>query len=77
MPKNKDDKIEFEGEVIDVLPNTMFKVKTKVGEKEHYVLCTLSGRMRTNNINVLLYDKVVVEVSVYDLSKGRIIFRRK
>ena len=72
MPK--EDKLEFEGEVIEVLPNALFKVKTDRGTN---VLSTLSGRMRTNNINVLLHDKVVVETSVYDLSKGRIIFRKK
>lgn len=72
MPK--EDKIEFEAEVIEVLPNALFKVKLESGNT---MLTTLSGRMRTNNINVLLHDRVIVETSVYDFSKGRIIFRKK
>lgn len=72
MPK--EDKIELEGEVVEVLPNAQFRVNVGNGNT---VLSTLSGRMRTNNINVLLYDKVVVEVSTYDISRGRITFRRK
>jgi translation initiation factor IF-1 len=75
MKAEKTDKIEFEGEVVEVLRGTMFKVKLK--DKDHFVLATLSGRMRTNNINVLQHDKVTVEVSIYDLTKGRIIYRRK
>lgn len=71
---SKDDKIEFEGEVVDVLPNALFRVKTEDGRS---ILATLSGKMRTNNINVLLNDRVVVEVSLYDLSRGRIKFRKK
>ena len=71
---SKEDKIELEGEVCELLPNALFKVN--VGN-DKTVLATLSGRMRTNNINVLLYDKVVVEVSTYDISRGRIVFRRK
>lgn len=72
MPK--EDKLEFEGEVIEVLPNALFRVQIKEG---NCILSTLSGKMRTNNINVLLHDKVVVETSLYDLTKGRIVFRRK
>ena len=72
MPK--EDKIELEGQIIEVLPNARFRVDVGNGKS---VLSTLSGKMRTNNINVLLYDKVVVEVSTYDITKGRITFRRK
>ena len=72
MPK--EDKIELEGQIIEVLPNARFRVDVGNGNS---VLSTLSGKMRTNNINVLLYDKVVVEVSTYDITKGRITFRRK
>lgn len=72
MPK--EDKIELEGEVVEVLPSTQFRIDVGQGRT---VIATLSGRMRTNNINVLLYDKVIVEVSTYDINRGRIIFRRK
>lgn len=72
MPK--EDKIELEGEIVEVLPSAQFKVDVGQGR---IVLATLSGRMRTNNINVLLHDKVIVEVSTYDINRGRIIFRRK
>lgn len=71
---SKEDKIELEGVVSELLPNALFKVN--VGDNRT-ILATLSGKMRTNNINVLLYDKVVVEVSTYDINRGRIIFRRK
>lgn len=75
MPK--EDKVELQGEVVEVLPNAMFRIKVPNNNEDHMVLATLSGRMRTNNINVLLHDLVTVEVSVYDLSKGRITFRKK
>lgn len=71
---SKEDKIEFEGEVVDVLPNALFRIKADNGMS---VLATLSGKMRTNNINVLINDRVVVEVSPYDLTRGRIKYRRK
>lgn len=74
MPK--EDKLEIEGEVVEVLPNALFRVKP-LNSQLQPILATLSGKMRTNNINVLINDKVVVEVSMYDLSRGRIKFRRK
>ncbi len=70
----KEELIEFEGEVIEVLPNTMFRVKL---ENNHEVLAHTSGRMRRNRIRVLVGDKVTVEMTPYDLSKGRIKFRHK
>ena len=70
----KDDVIQFEGEVIEALPNTMFRVKLENG---HLVLCHISGRMRMNYIRILPGDKVTVEMTPYDLSKARIIFRAK
>ena len=70
----KEDLIEFEGVVEEVLPNTMFRVKL---ENDHVVLCHTSGRMRKNHIRVLLHDKVTVEMTPYDLSKGRITKRHK
>jgi translation initiation factor IF-1 len=69
----KDDLFVLEGRVIEVLPNTMFKVELESGQK---VLGHLSGKMRQHNIKVLLGDEVKMEMSVYDLSKGRIVFRK-
>ena len=70
----KDDVIEFEGTVVDVLPNTVFKVQLPNG---HIVTAHLSGKLRMNSIRILQGDKVTVEVSVYDLNKGRITWRHK
>lgn len=70
----KDDVIREEGIVVEVLPNTMFRVKLNTTEK--IVLAHLSGKMRQNNIKVLLGDNVTLEISVYDISKGRIVFRK-
>lgn len=70
----KDDAIEFEGVVVDVLPNTVFKVKLSNG---HIVTAHLSGKLRMNSIRILNGDKVTVEVSIYDLNKGRITWRCK
>lgn len=70
----KDDVIQFEGEVIDALPNTMFRVKLENG---HVVLCHISGKMRMNYIRILPGDKVTVEMTPYDLNKARIVFRAK
>ena len=70
----KEDYIKVEGKVIDVYPNSMFKVEL---ENKHEVVCSISGRLRINNIRILNGDKVDVEVSPYDLSKGRIIWRHK
>ena len=70
----KDDVIQFEGEVLEALPNTMFRVKLE--NIETLVLAHLSGRMRKNNIKVLLGDRVEMEFSPYDLTKGRITRRK-
>ena len=70
----KDDVIQFEGEVTEALPNTMFRVKLENG---HIVLCHISGKMRMNYIRILPGDKVTVEMTPYDLNKARIIFRAK
>ncbi|MBQ4574236.1 MAG: translation initiation factor IF-1 [Clostridia bacterium] len=72
MPK--DDVIEFEGVVVEALPNTTFKVKLPNG---HMVTAGISGKLRMNYIWILPGDKVTVEVSVYDLTKGRITWRMK
>ena len=70
----KDDVIQFEGEVLEALPNTMFRVKLENG---HTVLCHISGKMRMNYIRILPGDKVTVEMTPSDLNKGRIVFRAK
>lgn len=70
----KDDVIEFDGEVIDTLPNTTFRVKL---ENDHVVTAHISGKMRKNYIRILTGDKVKVEMTPYDLTKGRITFRSR
>ena len=70
--KNKKDSIEVEGEVTEALPNAMFRVALANG---HEVLAHLSGRMRVNYIRVLPGDRVLVELSPYDLTRGRITYR--
>lgn len=72
MPK--DDVIEFEGVVVEAMPNAVFKVKLPNG---HIVTAHISGKLRMNYIKILPGDKVTVEVSVYDLDKGRITWRAK
>jgi len=70
----KSDMIEFEGVVDDVLPSAMFRVMLENG---HGVLATMAGKMRKYRIRILAGDRVTVEVSPYDLSRGRITFRHK
>lgn len=70
----KEEAIEFSGEVIEILPNAMFRVKL---ENDHIILAHTSGKMRKNRIRVLAGDKVTVEMTPYDLTKGRISFRHK
>ena len=70
----KEDVLEMEGEVLENLPNATFKVKLENG---HEVLGYISGKMRMNYIRILPGDKVTVEISPYDLSKGRIVRRFK
>ncbi len=70
----KEKNIEVDGEIIETLPNAMFKV---VLENGHEVLAHTAGRMRKNRIRVLAGDEVLVQVTPYDLTKGRIIFRYK
>lgn len=70
----KDEIIEFEGEVIDTLPNTLFKVRLENG---HEIIAHISGKMRKHYIRILTGDKVKVEMTPYDLSKGRITYRGK
>lgn len=70
----KDDVIEVEGRVLEPLPNAMFRVELENG---HKVLAHISGKMRMNFIRILPGDKVMVELSPYDLNRGRIIYRFK
>ena len=69
---SKEDAIQMEGEVVETLPNTTFRVKLKNG---HVVTAHISGKMRKNYIRILTGDAVTVEMTPYDLSKGRINFR--
>ncbi len=70
----KEKGIEMEGTVLEALPNAMFRVELKNG---HKVLAHLSGKMRMHYIRILPGDKVIVELSPYDLTRGRIIYREK
>ena len=70
----KEDKIEFEGTIVEALPNAMFKVEIENG---HQILAYVSGKMRTRFIRILPGDKVKLEMSPYDLTKGRITYRLK
>jgi translation initiation factor IF-1 len=70
----KNDSIQVEGVVTDTLPNASFKVQL---ENKHEVLAHISGKMRMNYIRILPGDKVLVELSPYDLSRGRIVYRHK
>jgi len=72
--KEKDDKVVVEGIVKVALPNAMFKVEIING---HIVLAQASGRMRLNDIRILVGDSVTIEISTYDLSRGRIVHRGK
>jgi translation initiation factor IF-1 len=70
----KQDVIELQGEVLEALPNTTFKVKL---ENDHVITAHISGKMRMHYIRILPGDKVTVELSVYDLNRGRITYREK
>ena len=70
----KEEQLEMEGEVIDTLPNTTFKVRL---ENDHEVIAHISGKMRKNYIRILTGDKVRVELTPYDLTKGRITYRAR
>lgn len=71
---SKEDVIELEGTVLEALPNAMFKVQLQNG---HVILAHISGKLRMNYIRILPGDKVTVEMSTYDLSRGRITWRGK
>jgi len=71
---SKEEAIEMEGTVTETLPNTHFRVELENG---HVVIAHISGRMRKNYIRILMGDRVTVQLTPYDLSKGRIIFRNR
>ena len=70
----KEDSIEMQGTILETLPNTMFRVELENG---HVVIAHISGKMRKNYIRILTGDKVTGEMTPYDLSKGRIVFRSR
>ena len=72
LPKPKEDAIVLEGTILESLPNAMFRVELDNG---HKVLAHISGKMRQHYIRILPEDRVVVELSPYDLTRGRIVFR--
>jgi translation initiation factor IF-1 len=71
---SKEDTIQMQGEILETLPNATFRVKLENG---HVVLAHISGKMRMHYIRILPGDKVTVEMTPYDLTRGRIIFRAK
>lgn len=71
---SKKDFIELEGRVVEALPNAMFKVQLP---NNHIIIAVISGKIRQNNIRILPEDKVIVELSPYDLNRGRITYRYK
>ncbi len=74
QPKQKQDVIEISGRVVDTLPNAQFKVELENG---HEILAHVSGKIRMHYIRILPGDRVTVELSPYDLTRGRITFRHK
>jgi translation initiation factor IF-1 len=75
MSKKKDDLLSFRAKVIEKRPSGMFEVE--IIDNGHILLCTMSGKIRQNNIRISVGDEVDIEVSVYDLNRGRIIYRYK
>jgi translation initiation factor IF-1 len=70
----KDDIIKMSGVVDEVLPNAMFRITL---DNEHKIIATIGGRLRQNNIRILMGDRVDVEMSPYDLNRGRVVYRNK
>ena len=75
MPKG--DNIEVEAVVKQSLPNAMFRLEVEMGEKKHELLGLISGKMRRHYIRITPGDRVLVEISPYDLTKGRIVYRQR
>jgi translation initiation factor IF-1 len=72
---NVKEKFKIKGEIVEMLPGAKFRVKIKLGEKEHEIIAYISGKMRMNYIKLQTGDEVEVEMTPYDLNKGRIIYR--
>ena len=70
----KEDQIEMEGTIIETLPNTMFRVEL---DNKHIIIAHISGKMRKNYIRILTGDRVTIEMTPYDLTKGRITYRER
>lgn len=71
----KQESLKFEGEVVEVLPNATFRVVLDINGNKHTIIAYLGGKLRQHTINILLGDSVEVEMSAYDLSRGRITYR--
>ncbi len=71
----KTESIQIQARVTKALPNAMFRVEAEMGDEKHEVLCTIAGKMRKYYIRILPGDQVTVELSPYDLSRGRIVYR--
>ena len=73
----KQETLEFKGKVTELLPNAMFRVEVEIGDDKHEVLAHVSGKMRMHFIKILPGDVVKLEISPYDLTRGRITYRNK
>ena len=73
----KQETLEFKGKVTELLPNAMFRVEVEIGDDKHEVLAHVSGKMRMHFIKILPGDIVKLEISPYDLTRGRITYRNK
>jgi len=73
----KTESIQLQAKVIKALPNAMFLVEAEIGEEKHQALCTIAGKMRKYYIRILPGDTVTVELSPYDLTRGRITYRMR
>ncbi|MHC4715935.1 MAG: translation initiation factor IF-1 [Planctomycetota bacterium] len=73
----KTEPIELEAKVIEALPNAMFRLEVQMGDKTHQMIGYISGRMRRYYIRILPGDRVLVQVSPYDLTKARIVYRQR
>lgn len=73
----KGDAIEVEAKVVAALPNAMFRLEIEVGEKSHQIIGHISGKMRRHYIRITPGDTVLVQLSPYDLTKGRIVYRQR
>ena len=71
----KTESIQIQARVTKALPNAMFRVEAEIGDEKHEVLCTIAGKMRKYYIRILPGDQVTVELSPYDLNRGRIVYR--